>query len=297
MLVTPHTVSSHQVEQFVTVVKPPRCVHHLQPVGIAVQCHTVIGMVRAHRAYECIRVGCTDFVVDVQAIGCTADGDHLGTQLVEHLGSHLVRGAVRGIHHNFETLQGEVLRKRAFAELDISPCCIVQSARFAQAGRICPHRRLIQRSLYIQLPGVGQLGALGAKEFDTVVGIGVVAGTDNHTKARTLRTRQVSNSRGRQRPQQHDVHASGVESRLQSTFQHVARNTGVFSDQHRWALFSATQYTAHSVGEPQYKIWGDRVLAHCSTNTVSAEILACHFLLSLCLKALCNAFPSPHQTR
>ena len=72
---------------------------------------------------------------------------------------------MRIIHHNFEALEGEVLRKRAFAELDISPCCIVQSARLAQAGRICPNRRLIQRSLYIQLPGVGQLGALGTKEL------------------------------------------------------------------------------------------------------------------------------------
>jgi phosphoglucosamine mutase len=43
---------------------PDALVHHLQTVGIAVQCHTVIGMVRAHRAYECVRVGCTDLVVE-----------------------------------------------------------------------------------------------------------------------------------------------------------------------------------------------------------------------------------------
>jgi hypothetical protein len=47
-------------------------------------------------------------VVDVEAIRRAADGNHLGTQFVEHLGRDVVGRAMGGIHDDLQTLEREV---------------------------------------------------------------------------------------------------------------------------------------------------------------------------------------------
>jgi hypothetical protein len=72
------------------------------------------------------------FVVDVQAVGRAADGDHLGAQLMEHLGRDLVGRAMGGIHHDLQPLQRQVVCEGALAEFDVAAGRIVQPARLAQ---------------------------------------------------------------------------------------------------------------------------------------------------------------------
>jgi hypothetical protein len=58
-----------QVEQLVAVVKTALCVHHLQPVGIAVQRNTVVRLRRVHCGNQRLRVGCTHILVNVHSVG------------------------------------------------------------------------------------------------------------------------------------------------------------------------------------------------------------------------------------
>ncbi len=82
------------------------------------------------------------------------------------------------------------------------------------------------------LPLVGQLGAIGAEEFNAVIRKWVVAGADDHTQRRALRTGQVGDTGRWQGPEQHDIDAGRIEPAFQCAFKHIARNAGVLADQH-----------------------------------------------------------------
>ena len=211
MFITPHAVGSHQIQQLIAVIEAPCRIHHLQAIRIAIQRYTVVSAIGTHRAHQSFGVCGAHLMVDVQAIRCAANGQHFCAQFMEYLGSHLVGCAVRCIHHDLEPTQGQVLRERAFTELNVAPCRIVQSTRFTQARRISPDRCLVQRGLNRLLPGIWQFRALGAEKLDAIVWIGVVACTDHHPQAGTLSPRQVCHPRRGQRPEQHHIDPSGVE--------------------------------------------------------------------------------------
>ena len=59
-------------------------------------------------------------VVDVEAVGRAADALHLGAQLVEHVGRHLVGRAMGRVDHQLQVAQGEVVGEGALAELDVA---------------------------------------------------------------------------------------------------------------------------------------------------------------------------------
>ncbi len=276
MLIAPHAIDSHEVQQLITVVETPCGIHHLQAVGITVESDAIVGMVGAHSPHQCVGMGCTDLVVDIETIGSTPNGQHFGPEFVEHLGRHLVGGTMGRVYHDLDTAQRQGMRNRALAKLNVAACCIVESAGLAQCGRISPLRWLIQRSFDREFPGIRQLGALRAEEFDAVVRIRVVAGTDHHPQARALRPRQVSHARCGQRPQQHDIHACRIEARLQRAFQHVARNAGVLANQHRRALFGLFQYTTDRMREAQHKVRGDGRLSNGAANAVGTKVFLSH---------------------
>ena len=286
-------IGRQQVQQFVAVVQTAARVHHLQPVCIAVQCDAIVGVVGPHRAHQSLRMRGAHFVVDVQSIGRTADGQHLRTQFMEHFRRDVVRRTMRGIHHDLQAAQRQVLSEGALAKLDVPPRRIVQAPGFAQRGGIRPHGFLLQRRFHGQLPFVGQLGALRAEEFDAVVGVRVVTGADHHAQAGTLRPREIGHSWCGQRAQQYDVHTRRVETRLQCAFQHVTGDARVLADQHRRALFLAAQHAAHGMRQSQDEIWRDGRLAHRAANAIGAKVLTSHAYLSVLLCAGdCDASPA-----
>ena len=169
-------------------------------------------------------------MVDVQAIGCAANLDHLGTQFVEDLGRNMVGRTVSGIHDNTHALQGEVIGKGALAKLDITAGGVFQTAGFTQRCGVGPHRWLGDRGFHRQLPCIGQLGALGAKKLDSVVGKRVMAGADDHAQRSSLCAGQVGNAGGGQRAQQHHINTSRIEPAFQCALQHVAGDARVFAN-------------------------------------------------------------------
>ena len=76
--------------------------------------------------------------------------------------------------------------KLTFAKFNVAACRIVQTLRFAQLCCGDPLGGLLQGRFDGFFPVVRQLGALGAEEFDAIVGIGVVAGADHHAQLRPL---------------------------------------------------------------------------------------------------------------
>src|SRR5207244_1492794 len=73
--------------------------------------------------------------VDVHAIRLAANRDHLRTQLVEHGRRDVIRGTVRAIDDELQTLEIELVRVRALAELDVAAGGIVDAERLAQLLR------------------------------------------------------------------------------------------------------------------------------------------------------------------
>ena len=128
------TVVRHQIQQFVTVVQTALRVHHLQSVRIAIERNAKVSLVGFDSTHQRIGMRGTHFVVDVQAIGAAANGNHLGTQLMKHLRRNVIRGTVRSVHHNLQAFEGEIVRERAFAKLDVAACSIVQAFGFAKVG-------------------------------------------------------------------------------------------------------------------------------------------------------------------
>ena len=91
-------------------------------------------LVCANSLNQGLRVGGTDLMVDIQAIGLTANGDHLGAQLMEHLGRNVVSGAMRGINHNFQAFERQVIGESALAKFNIAPCGVVKATGLAKVG-------------------------------------------------------------------------------------------------------------------------------------------------------------------
>ena len=66
-------------------------------VGVAVERDADVGAHLAHLGAQRLRRGGAALLVDVAAVGLDADLDHLGAQLPQRLGRHLVAGAVGAI--------------------------------------------------------------------------------------------------------------------------------------------------------------------------------------------------------
>ena len=85
-----------------------------------------------YRVDQCLRVGGTESVIDVEAIGRATYGNHLGTEFMKHHRRDLVGRAVRTVHNNFHAFERQIVGKCAFAKFDVTPCRIVKAARFSQ---------------------------------------------------------------------------------------------------------------------------------------------------------------------
>ena len=100
-------------------------------------------------------MGGTDFMVDVEPIGVTANRDHLGTQFVEHLGCDLIRRTMGTIHNNLHALERQVIGERALAEFNVPARRVIEPTGAPQTRRVGPDRRVFQRSFDLEFPGVG----------------------------------------------------------------------------------------------------------------------------------------------
>src|SRR5256885_4817992 len=85
---------------------------------------------------------------------------------MEDLGCDLIGRAMGRIDNDLHALERECMVKGALAELDIAPCRVFKAPGLSQSGRVGPHGIFGQGLLDLFLPGIGQLGALGAEELE-----------------------------------------------------------------------------------------------------------------------------------
>ncbi len=84
-------VACDHVKQTIAIINPACGIDHDQTVAIAIQCNPRIGLVRQHGFAHRLRRCCPHVIVDIQAIRHVANADYFSTQLMEHLGRHLIR--------------------------------------------------------------------------------------------------------------------------------------------------------------------------------------------------------------
>ena len=144
--------------------------------------------------------------------------------------------------------------------------------------RFLGDHRLLDGALDQHLHLVGQLAARGIEELDAVVLVRIVRGADDHAEAAAQALGHVGDAGRGQRPDQHDIDAGGDESRLQRRLEHVARQAGVFADEHAAAL--RRQHARGGTRQPQREIHGHGRLADAAAHAIGAEVTNRHGCIS-----------------
>jgi hypothetical protein len=227
------------------------------------------------------RVNGPRHVVDVEAVRMHADGLDVGAELVEHMGGDLVGRAVRAVDHDFHPAQIERGGKGALAELDVAPGRVVDASRFSELRRFLAADFPAEALLDFRFDGIGQLAAVGRKELDAVVFVGVMRRADDHASLQPQGAREVGDRRSRQGPGEHHVHPGRGESRLERRLEHVSGDARVFPDQNgrvrapgqRRALH---QHLARREAQAHHEFRRDRRLAYPAAHPVSSEVLSAH---------------------
>ena len=242
-------------------------------------------------------MGSTAFVVNVVTVGIVADGYHLCAQFVEHFRGNVVACTVGGINHQFEAAQVEVARECGFTELDIAVVGAIDAAGTAeQIGRTGLHF-LIQAGFDFQFDFVAQFHAAFGEEFDAIIVVNIVRSGNHHTSRQTQCTSQIGHAGSRQRASENHVNTGGGKTGGKRGFQHIAGNTGVFTDDDGGALIVIVlhQYLAGGIAEFQNKFRGNRKLTHFTAHAVGAEIFFSHQIKTPSLLMLSPHFGFKYQ--
>ena len=110
----------NHINQFVAVIHHAVLIDHHQPIAVAVQRDSVIGIMLQHGSLQGFGIGRADFVVDIVTVWLAADGNDFRAQLVKHFRRRVVACTVGGIDHQFQAAQIHVGGESGFAEFDIA---------------------------------------------------------------------------------------------------------------------------------------------------------------------------------
>ena len=181
--------------------------------SVTIQGNAKVGMVGPCTARTRASDVWPHFVVDVQTIGRTTNGHHVGAQLVKHLGQCGRPHHAQHPPRSSGPLERQVLREGAFCRIDVPPrCIIIESARFPSEAESAHTGSPVR--LDRQLPGIGELGPWALKNLMPLSGKALWLA--EITTPRLARwARQIRHARCGQRPQQQHIHPGRVKARLQ----------------------------------------------------------------------------------
>ncbi|MCY1412218.1 hypothetical protein D9M71_276180 [compost metagenome] len=273
-------IGGNDVKQLVAIDHGAGMVDHQHPVAVAVEGDAHVGTLLEHRFLQRLHVGGADPGVDVETVRLRGDHRHLGAQLAEYAGRHLVGGAMGAVEHQLEAGEIGAGRHAALAELDVAAGRVVDPRRLAQLRRLDHAHRRIEQLLDHQLDLVRQLGSLAGEELDAVVVVRIVRGTDDDPGIGMEGAGQVGHRRGGHRTEQHHVGARGNQSGLQGRLEHVAGDPRVLADQYL-AVALATERHAGGPAQPEHELGGDRKFADPSANAVGTKIFSAHSIILL----------------
>ncbi len=204
------------------------------PVAVAVEREADIRLVLHDGLLQRSRRGCTASEVDVRPIGRVEEREDLRAGAGEDRGGDAIGRAVRTVEHHPQPI--ELGRDRAEKILVLLyEAADVPDQADAALRRPREHRVVGHRRLDPVLGRVGQLEARMVEELDPVVGRRVVRRADHSAGDHVLGPCEVREARGRDMPDEPDVHAHGAEPGREGALEHAAGPPGVAPDDHRVA--------------------------------------------------------------
>ncbi len=247
------------------------------PVGVAVERDADIGPHLAHLAAQRLGRGRADLEIDVEPVRLDPDLDHLGPELPQRLGRHLVGRAVGAVDDHPQAVERHVARQRPLGVFDVAGLDVVDAPGAAEIGGAGEHRRdvAVHQRLDARLERVGELEAVRPEQLDAVVLVRIVRGGDHHAEIAAHRAGQHRDRRRRDGAEQQNVDADGSEARDQRIFDHVAREPGVLADHHPMAVVAAAKGEPGRLAHFQRHVGGDLAVGP-SPNAVGAKMPARH---------------------
>src|SRR3569623_1339028 len=273
------------VQQLVTVDDFAFVIDHDHAVAVAVKSNAKVGAVFEHRHLRRFGMSGTAVVIDVEAVRLDTDGDHRGTEFLEHAGRDVIGGPVRAVDHDLQTAKFHDGRDAALAEFDIAAGGVADAFGLAEVG--------LDRELQL----VGELVALRREKFDAIIVVRIVRGANDDAGLAMQGAGEAGDGRRRHGTEQADVDARRRQPGLQRRFEHVARDAGVLADEDlAGSTLGAGQYAAGSPTELQHELGIDRRLAHFAAYAVGTEITSLariHYYRSLQNEFLVSGAAAP----
>ncbi len=232
---------------------------------------------RLHRRLGRRNMGRADAVVDVQPVRLDPERDHLGPELPQHLRRGAVGGAMGAVDHHPEPVEPQALREGGLGVFDIAAAAVVDAPGPADQLRLGQRDLARHDRLDLGLGLVGELEAVRAEELDAVVRGRIVAGRDHDAEIGPHRPGEITDRRGRHRPEQQDVHAGRGQPGGQRVLEHVAREARVLADHHamRGAALAA-EPAAGGGAEAQRQLGRHRMAVGATADPVRAEERPAH---------------------
>ena len=218
-------------------------------------------------------------LVNVETIRMIEFARDLGTEFVEHRRGNLVGSAVSGIDINLHPLEVDLAGNRRLAELDITAGRVIETHRFAETAAVDTLRdSAFKLLLDFRLNVVRQLHAFVREKLDAVVAVGVMRRADHDTRSQTQGLREIGDSRRGNRAAEHDINTCTRKAGLQTGFQHVTRNPGVLSDQHRGVLIRGMlrEDLTGRIADAHNKIRNNREGAYRTAHAIRTKVFTRH---------------------
>jgi hypothetical protein len=175
-------------------------VAELDAVGVTVVGDADVGAEFADFRAEKLRVHGAALLVDVGAVGLVAVDEDLGTEFAKDAGGGLVGGAVGAIDDDAHAFERERAGQGGLGELDVTAEGVLDADGFADGfggGRMVSISPL-KTSCSIWPRCVVEFVAVGAEEFDAVVGVRIVGGGDDDAGIRAEAAGDVGDAGGGQ---------------------------------------------------------------------------------------------------
>ena len=189
------TFASYDVEDLVTVDFIAFMVHHYDPIAIAIVGNTQVGFFLQQARLQSTNIRRSDFFIDVESIRLTAHGDHLSAQLAENTRGDMVSRAVSAIDHHLQGVEAQLVRKGAFAKLDIAASGVDDTAGFAQLGGINAGQLFFHFGFNGFFNFIRELSPFDREEFNAVIIERIMRSGDHNSGLRAEGSRQIGNCR------------------------------------------------------------------------------------------------------
>src|SRR5688500_18321837 len=123
-------IVGNHTAQLVAVIKYPFAVGHNYAITVAIKRYADIGPMMPYSLLHCSAVSSAAFIVDIETVWLCSNGNNICSQLMQHRSSNLIRGAMSTINDNTKTSQIKMIRKSAFAKLDVASSSVIDPPRF-----------------------------------------------------------------------------------------------------------------------------------------------------------------------